>query len=998
MKRSIWIVALIATFSVTALAQHDFNSVRDRLRTTLEGTNADGTPSINKQLRRWEWFWESRVGTDGSFPTATTYARAIDQARAKVPVDATLAAKVWKELGPTGPSNLTLGSAFFGIGRVNCVAFSPTDANFMLLGSAAGGVWRSSNGGTVWSELKMPNFPMFGVSDIVFAPSSPQVIYVATGDANGSMTGDINGYPNFSLGVIKSTDGGSTWSQTGLAYSLEQNYIIGRLWVDPTNHQIVLAATSTGIRRTTDGGATWQLVSGIAHVRDLVQHPTINNILYATTFSPGGGAAFWRSTNSGTSWTVIQTIESASRIRLAVTKAAPSTVWAVAASTYPWGLQGVYRSNDVGASYTMIPNTKNLLGWSRAGTDWNRGGQGWYDLAMAVSPTDVNRVIVGGINNWLSTNGGSSWTLATEQRGDGAPWVHADQHFLAYHPINNRLFVCHDGGIARSTDNGLSWSDASTGLKIQQFYAMGTTDMDPGLMIAGAQDNSTLVVDGMSSSHVIGGDGMECAIDPSNPNIMYGSVYYGTFYRTMNRGSNWTTISNAGARGENGGWVAPLVVYKKSPNTILAGYRNVWKSTNNGTSWTRLSNFSVSSNSTLRSVAVSPNDDRYIYAAFNQSMFGTTNGGQTWQTINGLGGFITDIEVDPSSPKRIWVTYGAYNNSVKIAEINDGTVTNVTGSGIPNVPINTVMVVEGSPRRLFIGTDVGVYVTDLGSNVWMPYGSGMPTTPVSDLEYLPTSKKIRAATFGRGIWEVDATQCTATTPVIRALTPTTICAGDSVIIEVNGSFASVRWSNGDTTQRLVLRTSQQSGDYTVSIEDGNGCRATSATFTVTINRSPSRPTIQRRGDTLRSTTLGGVTSFQWLRDDVQITGATQREYLPTQSGAYRVVVKNDDGCSNISEPVSITVGPTSVAETPALRDLVIAPNPTDGLLHIRFGEPLPMLMRIDVVDATGTTVRSTVADMSMTDLDIDLRSVAAGIYFVRCMMGDAVMTMPVVRQ
>lgn len=999
LKRCFSIVMLLATMTSIAPAQHDFQTVRAKLRQMLEGNEPDGTPRISKQLRRWEWFWESRVGTDGSFPTAKTYEDALQRARAKTPVDATLAAKVWKELGPTGPSALTLDDAFFGIGRVNCVAFNPADANVMLLGSAGGGLWKSTNGGNSWAEVKMPNFPMFGVSDVAYAPSNAQIIYVATGDANASFAGDVSGYPNFSVGIIKSTDGGATWAPTGLSYLIEQNYGTSRLWVAPDDPNVVLAATTTGIRRSTDGGATWKLVSSVANMRDMIQHPTVANILYATTFSAGGGAEFWRSTDAGQTWRSVQSVESGCRIRLAVTKAAPSVVWAVVSATYPYGLQGVYKSTDAGLTYNMIPNTKNLLGWSRSGTDWSRGGQGHYDLAMAVSPTDANRIMVGGINNWRSTNGGTSWELATEQRGDGAPWVHADQHFHAYHPTNNsRLYTCHDGGIARSTDNGLSWTDISVGLKIQQFYAMGATDMDPSLMIGGAQDNSTFIMDGLSFRHVIGGDGMECAIDPSNPNVMYGSVYYGTFYRSNNRGSNWTTISNAGARGENGAWVAPFTIYKKIPSTVFAGYRNVWKSTNNGTNWTRLSNFAVDQNATLRVVAVSPTDDRYVYAAFNQTMYFTTNGGQTWQTGSGLGGFISDIEVDPTDPKRIWITYGAYNGGVKVAEVNNGTATNATGVGLPNIPINSVLYVEGSPKRLFLGTDVGVYVTEIGSNVWQPYGSGMPTTVVSDLEYLPTSKKLRAATYGRGIWEVDATQCTAATPTIQALTPTTVCAGDSVVLQVQGSYSSVRWSNGDTARRVVLRTTQEAGDYTVSVEDGNGCRATSAKFTVTINRTPSRPTIQRRGDTLRSTTLGGVTSFQWIRNDTNIVGATQREYVPTVSGSYRVQVRTDQGCANISEPVEITVGPVSVAEEPALRDMIVSPNPTEGIVRLSFGSPLPSAMRIEIIDQAGRSLSTDMVEVSSVGHTLDLRGVAAGVYLVRCSVGNAVMTLPIVRQ
>ena len=994
MLRSFVIAACFVSVLLPSPAQQKFEDVRRQMRASFEGLNPDGSVRVSKQLKRWEWYWESRLKPDGTLPTPADYLTAIDQVRSKVVIEQAQAAKQWKELGPVGPSNLTVASSFFGIGRVNCVAFSQNDANLMYLGSAQGGLWRSTNGGNAWQWVNIAGMPIFGVSDIAIASKNDKIIYVATGDAATAIAGDVNGYPGFSYGVIKSTDGGLTWAMTGLSYQPEQNYGVGRLWIDPADPNILLAATTLGIRRTTDGGATWRLVSSNANVRDLVQHPTIPTILYAGTFSQGGNAALWRSTDAGQTWSVQHTEPAACRWRIAVTKASPSTVWAVASATFPYALNGVFKSTNVGASYEKIYAAKNLLGWSRTGNDFNRGGQGWYDLAMAASPTDANRVFVGGINNWRTTNGGTTFELATEQNGDGAPWVHADQHFLAYHPINGRLFACHDGGIARSTDGGQTWSDCSVGLSIQQYYAFATTDRDPNLMIAGAQDNATTIFQGTQYVHHIGGDGMECAIDPNNANILYGSVYYGTFYRTTNRGNGWTVISTQQARNEDGAWVAPFAVSRKTANTIYAGYSNVWRSSNNGSSWTRISNFG--SSATLRTLAVAPSDDRYMYAAFSQAMYATSDGGATWNQVSGLGGFITDIEVDPTNAKRVWVTYGAFNSGIKVAEITDGVVKNISGNGLPNVPANTVTLAEGSPRRLFLGTDAGVYVCDVGSTLWSPYGSSMPVTVISDLEVLPTSKKLRAATYGRGIWEVDITQCTATKPVVKALTATTVCSGDSVILEVEGTFSRVRWSNGDTTRKIVLRSVTETGEYSAGIEDANGCRATSDLLSVVIQRTPSKPSVQRRGDTLRSTTLGGVTSFQWKLNDVDIQGAVNREHLPLVSGAYRVLVKNEAGCSNLSDPVNVTVTSVNEAERPPV--MLVAPNPTSDAVRLTFGMPTTSEASVTISSMSGQVVYASAVAPGTSSAQIDLSHVAPGVYMLRCAVGGTVVSIPIVRQ
>jgi hypothetical protein len=272
----------------------------------------------------------------------------------------------------------------------------------------------------------------------------------------------------------------------------------------------------------------------------------------------------------------------------------------------------------------------------------------------------------------------------------------------------------------------------------------------------------------------------------------------------------------------------------------------------------------------------------------------------------------------------------------------------------------------------------------------------MPTTIISDLEVLPTSKKLRASTYGRGIWEVDVTQCTAAKPAIRAVTPTTACSGDSVIIEVQGTFASMRWSNGDTTRRLVLRSVTESGDYAVSIEDINGCRAVSDAIKVTIDRTPSKPSVQRRGDTLRSTTLGGVTSFQWRLNEVDIPGATSREYLPKVTGAYRVFVKNDAGCSNLSDPVDVTV--TSVQEVDLLGTIVASPNPTTGEVTLQLGQPCVTAMNIAITNLAGERVATAFIGAGSAQATIDMSSAASGVYLIRCDTGRTVVTIPVIRQ
>lgn len=978
------IVSMAATMTGTA-GDGRFDVAREQLRTVCERPMPDGTRRMSKQFRRWEWFWESRLMEDGSFPSPGMYRQELARMDRIKGTDRIQAGQVWKELGPEGPANINQNS-WYGIGRTNCIAFSRTEPNTMWLGTAHGGLWKTTTAGTAWSEVKIDGWPIFGLSDIAIAPSNGNVIYLATGDADAASSGDMSGYPGFSYGILKSIDGGRTWNQTAMSFELSSNYLVARLWVDPRNPDVVVAATNLGLQRTTDGGATWKLVSSTMYFKDILGNPTDPDVVYATTFSFAGGAQIYRSADAGLTWTAVHSVARGNRIRLAVSKASADVVMALVSDAYTQGLEGVYKSLDHGMSFEKLPVNKHLLGWDPNGQDWNRGGQGFYDLAMEMSPTDADVIYVGGINIWMSTDGGFSWTLSTEQNGYGAPWVHADHHFLAYHPTQPWLYSCHDGGIARTTDKGATWRDMSAGLRIQQYYSLATSDVNPNVMLAGAQDNATTVFNGTAGRHVIGGDGMECAIDPKNPQTMYASIYYGTFYRSTNGGSNWAIISRQDSRQDTGAWVAPFVVDPQAPSTVYAGYKNVWRSTDRGQSWTKISLFNV--NQTLRTLAVAPSDSRYIYAGFSSRLYYSTDGGSTWTSQAGIGGYITDIEVDPDDPTHVIISQGGFVGSSKVLEIRNGTVTNITGNGLPNVPANAIVYQPGNPDRVFAGTDLGVFYREEGSNSWVAYGTGGPTTIVTDMELIPSMSKMRVATYGRGIWEVDVTQCAASTPSVQALTSTTVCAGDTVVLQAGEGYKSYRWSNGDTTRTIRLATVAQSGDYLVSVEDGQGCRALSQTIAVTIRRVPVRPIISAKNrDTLRSSSIG-VAKYQWFVDGQIIDGATQREYIPTKHGSYTVRVENTDGCTTFSDPY--LYGITSVAEGAgsAGGTVSIYPNPVHDALTLALPGSGDVVRNIDIVNVAGSTIVSSMTTMPTERMDVS--ALSPGTYYVRVRCGRGV--------
>jgi photosystem II stability/assembly factor-like uncharacterized protein len=975
------IITLCASVAVTNATETEYERVRNAMQQALEQPNPDGTPRISKQFRRWEWFWQGRLHSDGSFPRPSLYLSELQKIESRKPLTDAQASKIWKELGPTAPDMPNEISTWNGIGRVNSIEVSPTDPNLLFAGTAAGGIWKSTNNGGAWTPVNITAIPVIGISDIAISTKAPLIMYAATGDANGARPGDLTGYPAYTYGIIKSTDGGNSWAPTGLTYDAVQNAVIARLWIDPRDENIVVAATYSGIMRTTDGGKSWkQQASGT--YRDLIGNPSVVSVLYASTYRLNGGAQILRSTDAGVTWEATYSIPGANRIRLAVTKANANVVAAVASNYQSQGLEGVYKSTDGGKTFAELPTNLNLLGWNADGRDSR--GQGFYDLAMEISPTNANVMFVGGINAWRTTNNGSSWVLSAHWTGaGGAPWVHADHHYFKFHPTQNRLYSTHDGGIARSTDQGISWRDISNGMKIQQYYGLATSNTNPSLTIAGAQDNGTALSknNGSSFVHTLDGDGMMAAIDYVDPSIMYGSQYYGAFWRTTNQGTNWTFASNQNARGDNrAAWVAPIAADPKTQGTVYIGYGNVYKSTNAGSSWSKISN--ISSSVPTRWISVAPSDPKYIYVAYDNALWFTTNGGTNWQQQTGLSGFIMGVEVHPTDPKTFYVALGGFSAGQKLMRVSNGTVTNLTGNGLPNVPCNTVVYQRGGTNRLFVGTDLGVFFSDEGSGFWQPYGTGMPPIMVSSMRLISTTNILRVATYGRGVWEIDVKQCTAATPTVKALTATTVCSGDSVMLEANTGFTSYRWSNGDTNRRIVLKGTNATASYSVGVEDANGCRAVSSPVNVVINKLPAKPLINVVGkDSLRSTAFGGVSVFQWYKDGVKIDGATSRIYVTNVAGSYTVDVFTAEGCSSRSDAFVYDPNVLSVNEQSLNEMLTVAPQP--ALDQVTVTLPVWSNRVVEVFSITGERVLVQAIPDDATTFGVSTLLWSPGAYIVR---------------
>ncbi len=848
------------------------------------------------QFKRYEYFWEERLGQNDAFPNAMAVYQEYEKFKEKAQnTDKPMMIAEWVELGPKGLPKNTLYYKSSGAGRVSCICFHPSDPNTFWIGASTGGVWKTTNFGRTWRTYPFTQFMSIGISDIAVSKKNPNIVYAATGDVNY-----YYGSGSYSIGIIKTTDDGETWKVTSLNKNLSQQYLVSKILVHPDNPNIIIAATNSGVLKSTDGGEMWNATSTGFFARNMEMMPGNPNVIYLSTYSPGGSVAIYKSQDMGDSWKPVYSFSNVNRVVLSVTPNAPNNVYALASQASTNGFGGMFISEDQGENWEQLTASPNILGRDGNGTDV--GGQGNYDLALAVDPYDKDLVFAGGINLWKSTSTGSGWDLSGHWTGSfGADFIHADQHHLVYNPLNGILFSANDGGIYYSTNQGSKWVDISEGLGIMQFYRISCSETDEKMVIGGSQDNGTNLQDNSGWSHVMGGDGMECIIDYTNKNIVYGSYYNGEIMKSRNKGSDFNSFFGSADAGESGAWVTPYIIDPVNPNTIYIGYRNVWKVTGSKENKERISNFGA--NSALLSLAISKTNHDVIYAANNYNLWRTTNGGNQWDKILTTGTTITYISVDDSDPLHIWVSLSGYDPAKKVYEYVNGEWKNIT-ENLPNVPVNCIISQRNSPNRIFIGTDIGVFFRDDNIKTWTDFNDGLPNIIVRELEIYYPSGKLRAATYGRGLWETKIVNCNIPEPHLTLTGETEFCLGDSLIITAPQAQDNVKyeWSTGDITNFIVVK---KSGTYQLTITDENGCVAKSQPVQVKVFDVPDliiQPIGKYPvclGDSIRIMVGFGYKELKWSN------GESSRIIWVKEPGTYSVWGKTGDGCENISDPFNV---------------------------------------------------------------------------------------------
>ena len=794
-----------------------------------------------KVFKRWENLKKDQINLDGTYLDLTAQAEAFEAWQIWNNQTNTQGIEsengAWEEVGPIAKPVNGTGQPN-GNGRLNTIGFHPTNENIFWVGAPAGGLWKTTDGGITWSS-NTDELATLGVSSILIDPTNTNVMYIGTGDR------DAGDSP--SRGVYKSTDGGTNWTQSNSGMG---NRTVGAMIMHHSNSSYILAATSGGVYRTQNGGSTWTLESTSANYKDIKYKPGSSTVVYATETSSGAG--FYRSTNGGDTWTQVTSglPTSPQRYSIGVSEDDANVVYVLCSVSSAFG--GLYKSSNSGVSFSTQSTTPNILGWNENGS--SSGGQGWYDLTVAVDPDDASIVYVGGVNIFKSTNSGVTWDCSAHWVGSStAASVHADQHWLSYSPVSGKLYICNDGGIYYTADDGATWPELSSGLGIGQLYKIGVSQQTHAHVINGYQDNGTALWSDTLFRTVRGGDGMECIIDYSDDAVMYASVYYGRIARSLNNGYNMGGFAGINTNGitESGAWVTPYILDKDNPNIMFIGYKNIWKTTSaksSSVNFSPISNSLAGSNSSnMRQMRQSKVDGNRMFAIRSDNKFFRTDNVHattpSWTDLTSLlpgSGTLRDVETDPFDKDILWISRG----NLIWKSVNGGTSwSNYTGN-LPNLSYNTIIADPLSNGGLYVGGYAGIYYRDNSLSNWTSFFDDFPTNVSSrELEiYHPQGNwqgsRIRSATYGRGLWESDLYDPGTLDPLAfmdLSVDSTDVCSLDTIDLFNNTAYgvtstlwvispsSNVTFVNGtsDTSMNPSIVLSD-TGYYSVKLVVANG--------------------------------------------------------------------------------------------------------------------------------------------------------------------------------
>ncbi len=672
-----------------------------------------------------------------------------------------------------GPNNIG--------GRSLCLTVNPVDTGTIFMGSASGGLWKSTTGGlgaNAWTLINT-GYPSLAVSSIAIDSLNPNTMYIGTGENYGYQYSE-NGLDirvtrgMYGIGILKTTNGGITWTKSlDWAYNNERG-----VWVvlmNPKNHNELYAATSEGVWKSNNAGTSWSQVLNYQMAMDLEINPIDTNILYVsigdlTNNVPNANVGIYKTTNSGGSWTKLSgglPSTWSGKTTIELYKGNPDYIYASVANDFSY--IGYYTSTNGGTS------------WTARSTSVPIGNQGWYNNAHLVKSNDPNTIVVGTLDVEKSVNGGTSFTTKSHwylwntgatppgQPESSSPnYSHADQHFFVSNPKDaNKLYAITDGGLYRSNDFGETFYSCNGGYVTTQFYGgFANSYQDSIFCLGGLQDNRSAFYQGTTAWYkTFSGDGMWCGVNSQNSSICYTEYTNGDINKSNNGGISWTDISPPNSGNETYYcFVTPYIICRSNPNIVYIGGQSIYKSLSGGGGWQ--GPYGSFGGAKVLSMDASATSTDTVYAgtvpsgATVAAVYRTVDGTNWVNMTNGTipNRYPTDIHVNPNNSKEVYVTFGGFGSGHVYKTTNAGVSwTNISGN-LPDVPAHSVTVDPLFPQNVYVGNDLGVYVTTDGGASWYEFTNGMPYSLVFDLTIVYPNRHIRATTHGSGVFERSLVQ------------------------------------------------------------------------------------------------------------------------------------------------------------------------------------------------------------------------------------------------
>ncbi|MGE4073832.1 MAG: hypothetical protein AB7E72_21890 [Lysobacterales bacterium] len=702
------------------------------------------------------WFRQTRSLDSQADAGSLRAAAALDLARSsRVPMRGSGAS--WSSIGP---DTQTMFSWVMGrvSGRAQALAIDDNNENLIYLGTAAGGLWKSTDGGNQWSEI----FGQVGtqtIGAVHIDPADSSRVWVGTGEDKASCTG------YFGIGLFLSTDAGTSFSpRNGSgANTLDLSFISAVTTLSGQPDVVLAGGTgfcsasgsnqTGGLYRSVDGGANWsRVLSGTLY--DIVLDQGNPAVVYAGF---GGSDGIWKSTDGGASFTKLTNGISygSGRRRIAL---APSNSQVL----YTINGQNLHRSIDGGASFEL----RNSSACE---------GQCGYNMALAVHPQNPEELLVGTIRHARSINGGTTLTTMTSSWG-GSQAVHQDTHIVRYSRSNSaRFWVGTDGGLWRTDNAGSSYANLNGNINSILFYDVAVDPRDPTRIFGGAQDNSSSGRFGGLVWDVtrVTGDGMMNLVVADNPDIVVQAGYpnssgFPSLHRSLNGGgpNSLSTLPTTGLVSGGFPWVTPIAVsppHHQHQATLFVASTRIWRApaaaSGAGFVWTE-----VSSGALGTTVSVI---DPFVDRSGRMGLIAGSSTGRVFRCNNvyvadscteitsnlPTGRGITDVFVDRRDTRRIFVTRADFQGARLYRSLDQGQTWTASGNGLPTVPANSVVIAPRNSQLILVGTDVGVYASNDGGDNFVAFNDGMPVgNVVVDLEILPNRDIVVAGSYGRGAW------------------------------------------------------------------------------------------------------------------------------------------------------------------------------------------------------------------------------------------------------